>query len=164
MYRLESEVQKLILWAQTQNLSTITKQHIDHIVFGQVEANAFALFDDIFIHDTKNLLLIDNMRESGTDRNKALGMMYRGIILFILMIDAYKAGVCDAKAMSQRIGYQYFPISKQLPRIQKLLAREQDIHTIYKNLVDLDLAIKTGKRPAEIFWVRVKDLLHTYAR
>lgn len=91
-------------------------------------------------------------------------MMYRGIILFILMIDAYKDGVRDAKSMSQRIGYQYFPISKQLPRIQKLLAREQDIHMIYKNLVDLDLAIKTGKRPAEIFRVRVKDLLHTYAR
>lgn len=63
LYRLESEADKLITRAQKNTIATITKAHIDTVVFGQVQANTFALFDYMFGDITKTLTLIDQMRE-----------------------------------------------------------------------------------------------------
>gem|GEM_PF-1603628 len=63
MYRLESEADKLVTWARKNSITTITKAHIDAVVFGQVQANTFALFDHMFVNMNKTLTVIDDMRE-----------------------------------------------------------------------------------------------------
>lgn len=162
LYRLESEADKLVTRAHKHAITTITKAHIDTVVFGQVQANTFALFDHMFVNVDKALALIDNMREEWTDRNQAIGAMYRGIILFIMMVDRYRNGDRDARTMSQAIGYAPFAVSKQFGRIQTFLAREKDIVAIYQWLVTLDASIKTGRLPAEAFWIRSKNLFYKY--
>lgn len=164
LYRLESEADKLVIRAQKNAVTTITKAHIDAVVFGQVQANTFALFDYMFVNMDKTLTLIDQMREEWTERNQAIGAMYRGIILFIMMIDRHRNWDRDARAISQAIGYAPFAVSKQIWRMQTFLAREKDIVAIYQGLVTLDASIKTGKLPAEAFWIGCKDLFYTYTQ
>lgn len=164
LYRLESEADKLVTWAEKNAISTISKNHIDLVVFGQVQANTFALFDHMFVHMDKTLTVIDQMREEWTERNQAIGAMYRGIILFIMMVDRYRNGDRDARSISQAIGYAPFAVTKQFGRIQTFVSREKDIIAIYQGLVTLDASIKTGKLPAEAFWIRSKDLFYTYSK
>lgn len=90
--------------------------------------------------------------------------MYRGIILFIMMIDRHRNGDRDARTISQNIGYAPFAVTKQFGRMQTFLAREKDIVAIYQGLVTLDASIKTGKLPAEAFWIGCKDLFYTYTQ
>jgi DNA polymerase III delta subunit len=63
MYRLHSEVDKLLTRVQVHNKTHITKADIDIVTFGQVEANTFALFDYLFVDVHKALHLIDTMRD-----------------------------------------------------------------------------------------------------
>lgn len=164
LYRLESESDKLVTRANKNTITTITKTHIDTVVFGQVQANTFALFDYMFVNMDKTLTLIDQMREEWTERNQAIGAMYRGVILFIMMIDRHRNGDRDARTISQAIGYAPFAVSKQIWRIQTFITREKDIVAIYQGLVTLDASIKTGKLPAEAFWIRCKDLFYTHTQ
>jgi butyrate kinase len=90
--------------------------------------------------------------------------MYRGIILFIMMIDRHRNGDRDARVISQAIGYAPFAVSKQFGRIHTFVAREKDIVAIYQGLVTLDASIKTGKLPAEAFWIGCKDLFYKHTR
>lgn len=85
-------------------------------------------------------------------------------MLFVMMVDRHRNGDRDAKTISQNIGYAPFAVSKQFGRMQTLLAREKDIVAIYQGLVTLDVSIKTGKLPAEAFWIGCKDLLYKHAQ
>jgi DNA polymerase III delta subunit len=162
MYRLQSETDKLLIWAKLHNKQHITKEDIDIVTFWQVQPNTFALFDYLFTKPDKALALIDAMREDGTNRNEALWAMCWWMALFIMMVDGYNNGARDAKSIAQRAGYNPFAISKQMSRIQTLLANTSNIQKIYKGLIDLDVSIKTGKLPAEAFWIRTKDLFYSY--
>jgi len=164
LYRLESEADKLVTWARKNSITTITKAHIDAVVFGQVQANTFALFDHMFVNMNKTLTVIDDMREEWTERVQSIGAMYRGIILFVMMVDRYRNGDRDSRAISQAIGYSPFAVSKQFGRIQTFISREKDIVAIYQGLVTLDASIKTGKLPAEAFWIGCKDLFYTHTK
>jgi len=163
MYRLQSEREKLSVWTQVHNKTTITKKDIDTVVFGQVQPNTFALFDYLFTDIDKALVLIDQMRDDWSNRNEAIGAMYRGIILFIMMVDSHKQGVHDPRSISKRIGYAPFAVSKQYGRIQTFVRQEQNLKNIYQWLITIDESIKTGKLPAEAFWIRSKDLFYHYA-
>ncbi len=132
MYRLQSEREKLRMWTQVHNKNTINKTDIDTVVFGQVQANTFALFDYLFTDVNKALILVDQMRDDGTNRNEAIGAMYRGIILFIMMVDSHREGLRDPKSISKRIGYAPFAVSKQYGRIQTFVQQEQNIKNIYQ--------------------------------
>jgi DNA polymerase-3 subunit delta len=131
LYRLQSELQKLLLWGQAHQLARIDKTDIDKVVFGQVQANTFVLFDVIFKDTNKLLSIIDDMREEGANRNEAIGAMYWGLGLFIMLLDSHKNNVRDNRAITQRISYAPFAVSKHYARIQTLLAHEKGIQQMY---------------------------------
>lgn len=163
MYRVQSETDKVLTRAQVHNKQNITKTDIDTVVFGQVQANTFALFDYLFVDVKKSLHIIDTMRDQWTNRNEAIGALYRGVMLFIMMVDSYHNGARDAKSIAQRGWYAPFAVSKQFGRLQTFVQHYDDIKALYKGLVAVDVSIKTGKLPAEAFWIKSKDLLYQYA-
>lgn len=162
MYRIQSEADKLITWAQAKWHNKITQQIIDKVTFGQVQADNFALLDLLFLDANKLLLQIDAMRDDGVNRNQAIGSMCWAATLLLMMVDSYQHGARDSKSIAQRAGYNPYAISKQISRIQILLENQSNIKKLYQGLVGLDLSIKTGKLPAESFWLYSKDLFYSY--
>jgi len=72
MYRIHNESYKLKIRAENKSITHLEKKHIDDLIFAQVQANAFNIFDDIFQNADHCIQLIDDMKESGVDRNQAL--------------------------------------------------------------------------------------------
>jgi len=159
LYRLMQELEKIKLWCSVHWLVEITQDVIDIVVFGQVETNAFLFFDYFLTDKKKTFILWDKIRDDWVDFNQALWMLYWGLKLYILMVDANKQWVSDSKTMAKITGFHPFAVSKNMKNINIVVKKYNKIKLFYNNLIELDYSIKIGKVNSFGFWLEVKKII-----
>lgn len=157
------EAQKLTTYALFHKRTQLTDEEVRLIVFAQGEINGFIILDTLFTNPKATIEYLTNLQQQGEDMFQILGMLYRGTKLVLQIIDCYEHGIKQGKEIAATLKAHPFAVAKQLKYISTLLDKQGAISSFYKQLLALDEAIKTGKLPAEWFWLHLKCLLYRFA-
>ncbi|MEF2175055.1 MAG: hypothetical protein V3575_01180 [Candidatus Absconditabacteria bacterium] len=160
MYNLNNEITKLKTYCTEKNILILNKDLVDKIIYSGVEANNFEVLDNIFFNKIKAFELIDQIRLSDQDRFQFLGMLYWGLKIIIQIVDLYESGIRDSREIMGIMKVAPFVVSKNLKNIDKYIQVKDQLKTKFKDLVNLDTSIKTGKIPPEIFWLEIKRIFN----
>lgn len=159
LYRVWFECEKLRIWCEIKQISTIDQEMIDKVVFGQVEVNAFALLDVLFVDTTRAINMIHQIQQDVGEWNIFAGMLYWSLKLSIFVVDLVAQGIVDAKAIASAMSVSPRQISKTLKQLKQLQAHYPDIKRFYIKLVELDHGIKSWRYPDTYFWLGIKRML-----
>lgn len=159
LYRIIYECEKLIIRCQIKNLPTIDHEIIDHVCFGMVESNTFAFFDNLFTDKSQTLLLLDKIRDDGINRNQFAGTLYRGLKVFLFLLDLNEQWISDAKQIVSMTKLHPFVVSKNLKNIHQLQKNQLQIKKFYTKLIELDADIKSWKFPDTYFRLWIKKII-----
>lgn len=67
VWTIVNESEKLRLYASYHDISKLTKEHIDTVVFHQGEANAFAVLDTLLTDKKKCIQVLDELQHQQQD-------------------------------------------------------------------------------------------------
>lgn len=159
-WTIMNETKKLRLYATYHNLNSLTKEHIDSVVFHQWETNAFAVLDTLLTDKNTCLWLLTDLQKQQQDIFQTTGMLYRWLKIIIQIIDCNKKGITSSKEIAKTIKAPPFAVAKQMNQLKLYTQKEEAITTLFDSIVSLDSAIKTGRLPAEWFWVALKKTVY----
>ncbi len=159
LYRLVYECEKLITRCQIKNIPTIDHEIIDHVCFGMVESNTFAFFDNLFTDKAKTLSLLDKIRDDWVNRNQFAGTLYRGLRVYLFLLDLYDQWMTDSKQIISITKLHPFIVSKNLKNINQLQKNQLQIKKFYTRLIELDASIKSWKFPDTYFRLWIKKII-----
>ncbi|MFA5748031.1 MAG: DNA polymerase III subunit delta [Candidatus Absconditabacterales bacterium] len=159
LYRIYFECEKLKIWCDFKSQKEIDTKIIDYITFGDVQTDSFTFLDNLLSSKKKAIGILDKIKEDGINWNLFAGMLYRGLKIYIYILDLYKQGITDSKQITSILKIHPFVVSKNLKNIEKIKESEKLIKKIYRNLVELDYNIKTGKLPDTYFWLGIKKFI-----
>ena len=159
LYNIISECNKLKTRSALRRTDKIATETIDLVVFGLTETNSFAFFDSFFDHQDKNLKIIDKIEEEGTNRNMFMGTLYRGLRLYLYILDLNEQGITDSKTIASMAKQNPYAISKHLKNIKKMQDKKWYITKFYSSLIVLDNDIKSGKLPDSYFRLWIKKMI-----
>jgi hypothetical protein len=71
----------------------------------------------------------------------------------IYLIDSREHGITDPSELASKSKLPPFTISRYNAKKNQLITSKNQLHHIYKNLLEMDYNLKTGMLPAEGFWV-----------
>jgi len=78
------------------------------------------------------------------------------------MLDLDAAGVTSSKDISSTLKLHPFAVAKQHSKIKTFRTQDKKIREFYHSLLQLDRDIKSGRYPADGYWVRIKSLVHGF--
>jgi len=162
LFRIVSEIDKLKYYLVLNNISKIDQKIIDFVVYGQMEVNSFLFFDYFLKDKSKSIVVLDDMHKEWVDFNQALGMLYRGLKLYLYILDLHWQGVHDSKTLASITKQHPFAIWKNLKQIKILKEKKLNIKKFYCELLELDYNIKTWKLPSTLFWLILKWLVYEF--
>lgn len=157
-YRLAHEIEKL-KYGIPQGTTSISKEMIDHFCFGLVEGDAFAIFDQLFSAPEMAVQTLAKMESDGKSRNEVNGLLTRGLKIYLLLLDFHQQGISSAKDIIAQTKLHPFVINKNLKQLPVLLQHQDFIQHFFKELIDLELAIKKGTYPDSYYRLAVKKQL-----
>lgn len=160
LYRIWFECDKLRTRAKVKQQKSIDEAMIDYIVFGQVETDSFTLLKTLFTDKKKAIQILEKIQEGGADRNQFVGMLYRAMKFYILMIDLDESWIKESKDIASFLKMNPRQVKNEYTKIAALKANKQHIEIFYTKLIELDAAIKTGKVPDTYFWLGIKKLIN----
>jgi DNA polymerase-3 subunit delta len=138
---LDQEFDKLISYVDRAR--PITKADVHLLVSYVQQANVFEMVDALGRRDGEQALnLLHRLLEDGEHPLSLLGMIVRQFRIMIQVKDLAEHGVPPAKIGAQ-LGLHSFVAEKGL-RQSRNFSMEQ-LETIYRKLLETDLAIKTGR-------------------
>lgn len=156
MYRLEHECEKLVLGLTTQGKTQVQISDLTTYCFWKVETDAFVIFDQLFYNPQKAVQTLQAMQEDGKVWNEIIGLLTRGLKIYLTLIAYHKKGIHSAKEIIAQTKLHPFVVNKNLKQINILLKHEDFLVDFFKELVDLEYEIKTGKYPDHYFWPKIK--------
>lgn len=154
------ETEKLRLYASYHSISSLTKEHIDMVVFHQGEANAFGVLDTLLTDKTQCLTLLSELQQQQQDIFQTTWMLYWGLKIIIQMTDCLKKWITSSKEIASTIKAPPFAVAKQMKFADLYKEKSDQINTLFKEIVSIDRDIKTGKLPVEWFRVSLKTLVY----
>lgn len=143
LWQLGNELDKLISYN-----SQITEKSVTLLIKPKIETKIFDLTDSILRKNHfSGLKILDNLRQSGENDFYILSMIisqFRSLILVKDQIEkSYKNTRPNQFAISKSIGIHPFAVQK-IMQIENKFSFSR-IKTIYKQILDFDAKIKTGK-------------------
>ncbi len=161
LFRLESEANKIYTYMQYNNLSTLSLEDRDAIVYTPIQTDAFGVLDGILEGNmSKTMALIDRSSASMTPWPEFIGLMYRWIKHMILTAEIYNTWIKWAKEIWAEIWMHFFPIAKNLKYISQLQKNSAALQKIFHDVLLLDKEIKSWTFPQEWFWSAIKGIIH----
>ena len=124
-----------------------------------VESNAFEFFDNLFTDQSKTLSLIDKIREDWGEWNQFAGMLYRGLKVYLFILDLYDQWITDSKQIINLTKLHPFVVSKNIKNITQLQQNQLQIKNFYIKLIELDASIKSWKFPDTYFRLWIKKII-----
>ena len=92
MFRLHNEAQKLKLWLQSRGTTVVTNTDIDEFCFGKLEQDSFEIFDQMFSDPIATVKIFEKMQDDGKNRNEVMGLLTRGIKIYLTFIGLWSKG------------------------------------------------------------------------
>lgn len=157
--RLASEAQKLKIWLEKHSKKQVQKPDIDYYCFGLVEGDAFKIFDQLFLNPQEAVQTLEKMQEDGKSRNEVQGLLTWGIKIYLTLLAYDKQGIRDAKTLIALTKLHPFVVNKNLKHLPTLREHQPFLITFFKNLIDLEYAIKTGATPENYYRLALKQQL-----
>jgi len=108
-----------------------------------VEGDSFAFFDQLFSDPVLAAQTLEKMKSDGENRNTANGLLTRGLKVYLTLLDYHQQGVTSAKEIIAQIKLNPFVVHKNLKNISILLSYQDFIKNFFKQLIELEFAIKT---------------------
>lgn len=140
LWTLENELEKLSMYCKGRE---IMEADIDELVKPTFTSTIFKLTDYLSAKNRKKSLeTLNILRDSGEELLMILFMIARHFRILILMCDLVKKGLSKNEIINQTKEHPY------VVQIAMNQCRNFDIETlkkIYRNLHELDIAVKTGK-------------------
>ncbi len=160
LWNLHNETEKLSLYAAYHNLTTVTNQQIQDIVFHQWSINAFGLLDTIFTDPAASLKTIDQIKQQTSDIFQIHWMINRWMRITLQMIDCAKQWINSSSVIAKKIKAPPFAIAKQMKHLTRYQNNEEKIQQFFCDLLAIDYNIKTWKLPSQWYRVSLKQLIY----
>ncbi len=158
LYALNNELKKIKFVLKKENATkNELKKIIDNIVYIHQDVDSFKILDDIIFQNKNIWLQMDKLKQE--DIFKFLWLIFWWLKTTIQILTLYKKWITDTKQISSKIGVHPFVISTRLKKIDKLLEKQSFLEKLFDNLFDLEINIKTGKIPSELFWREFKNII-----
>lgn len=142
--RQKNELQKLITSVLHRKEKTINADDIKKLVRPEVESNIFALSDYIgsknFEQATEEL---DRLEKNGEAEIYIFSMIVRQFRNLLMIKDMQERGNSNSYQIAKLTKINPYVVTKTLPQTSNFSMPK--LRQIYKNLLNFDLAIKTGK-------------------
>lgn len=160
LFHIHNELDKLVLWANSNSSSEILEKDIDLLTFGMTEANNFAFFDMLFVDKQGALNLVARLQEEGENWNAFAWTLYRWIKIWLFTLDCFEQNIKDSKIITSMLKVHPFVVSKTIKHIDVLSRNKNGIVSFYKGLIDLENDIKNGKKSDFNFWLDIKRMIN----
>lgn len=161
MYRLDHEAEKLKIWLTARNKSNIEIADIDYFCFWATEQDSFELFDQLFLNQKAAVKILERMHDDGKVWNEVMGLLMRGIKLYLILLDFDQRGISSAKEIIAQTKLHPFVINKNMKLLPILREQRAFIVSFFKGLVKLESDIKSGKKSELYFWLYIKTMILT---
>jgi DNA polymerase III delta subunit len=70
----------------------------------------------------------------------------------------YQRGYTSPKQIAEKLKLHPFVVKQRLNKINQILLDQENLKNIFKKLLNLELQLKTGKLPQEIFWLQLSNI------
>lgn len=155
--RLANECEKLKIWLQSAGKTAVSVADIDLFCFGMVESDSFAIFDQLFADPVAAVKTLEKMQEDGKMRIEVNGLLTRGLKIFLTILDFAQRGITSGKEIIAATKLHPFVVNKNLKHLPALQEHQAFLVRFFGFLLELELAIKTGKKPDYLYWFVVKE-------
>ena len=137
---LDQEIRKLVAYADDR---PITREDVETLVPYAQEAVIFDMVDALGQRDGQTAAqTLHRLLDEGEHPLGLMGMIVRQFRLLI-QVKELKATGADAAAISKRLGLHPFPTRKLYGQATHFTADQ--LETVYRHLLETDVAIKTGQ-------------------
>ena len=89
MYRIDSEIDKIIEYCHIHNIQTIDENIVDQISFGMTETKAFWFMDLLFKNKKWAIDYLDKIKQDWINRNEFAWALYSQLKMYIMLNDYY---------------------------------------------------------------------------
>ena len=157
-FRLESEIDKLRYWKKYYG-EEITLEVIDEVCFGMIEEDIFQLLDLALTKPKSAVEFVQSLQNDGLDRNALNGSFIWWLRNSLLVLDYADHGITDAKQIASELKQNPWAITNVIKKLPLLKEKRSLIETLFKEIVDVDYAIKSGNTQPESYFFTIKKVL-----
>ena len=158
MYRIDSEIDKIIEYCHIHNIQTIDENIVDQISFGMTETKAFWFMDLLFKNKKWAIDYLDKIKQDWINRNEFAWALYSQLKMYIMLNDYYDKWIKDQKLIATECNLNPQAVFINFKNIKQISKNWNEIKNMYKWLLDLDLWIKTGRKKDDEFRLNIKQL------
>ncbi len=139
LWRMENEIQKLISYDKK-----ITSENVELLVQSQIQADIFRTIDAIANKNIKTAIFeFYKLLDTGTNELMILTMIVYQYRNLLIVKDISEQGNTNQWAIVKKTKLHPFVVQKSLSLLNRYSM--DDLKKIYRNLLDYDFRIKTGK-------------------
>lgn len=148
LWRLTNEIEKLILYAKSQNRSQIELQDIKEMVESEFNPNVFNFIEAIATANKKqSVKLLQQFLNNGENENYLLSMIVYQFRTLIKIKDLLECGI-PSGAIDSQAKLSPYVVQKSLSVLKNYSLK--DLIDYYQRLCDFDVKIKTGQIEAKV--------------
>ena len=155
MFRLSSEIEKIKYVVTSWE---VTQEMVDTYCFWMVEANVFAIIDQLFTSPIAAVHILENMQREWRDWNAILGPLLWSLKVVLTVVDYADMWIKDSKQIASETKLPPFTIAKNMKNIDLYLSHSDKLKNLFKEIINTEYWIKTGKYPDSYFWLSLKNL------
>lgn len=100
--------------------------------------------------------ILDKLQSESKSRNEVLGLLMRGLKLYLMLLDFDARGITSAKEIITETKLHPFVIHKNMKLLSTLREHHLFIKDFFKYLITLESDIKAGKKSDQFFRLAVK--------
>lgn len=158
LYRICSEIDKLIEYSHVHNIREIDKDLIELVTFGQNETIAFWFMDLLYQDYKQAIKYLDKIEQSWTNRNEFAWALYSQLKMGIILYEYDERWIKDANKIAQECELNPKAVFVNMKNIKQISKNWIALKKIYKWLTELDYWIKSGKVDESQFRLTIKIL------
>ncbi len=102
------------------------------------------------------------MQNENGNRNAFLGSVYWTLNLYLTLLDFFDQGKTSYEEIKNNYKINPFVLKINLGQKDTIIKYRQEIKTMYLKLIELDDAIKSGKKQADEFRIQLKKLAYPF--
>jgi len=142
LFEMENEIEKLYLYCQEKEKQIIEKEDVENLCGWYFDVNIFQLVDAVGERNAKKTITtLLKLLDQGEDPLSILGMLGYQFKNLLIVKSLVKRDLSE-KEIIQKTGLHPFVVKKTIN--QASYFAEEELKEIYKNLLNIDLEIKTG--------------------
>ena len=157
-FRLVSEIDKLRYWKQYY-FKEINAEVVDEVCFWMTDEDAFKLLDLAINRPEDAIKSIQSMQKSGIDWNALNGSLAWWLRNYLFVLDYADCWITDSKQIASELKQNPWVIMNITKKLSVLKEKRDLIQTLFKGIVDIDYAIKSGNVQNENYFLTIKSIL-----